>query len=272
MLQLGFVVGAVASAVLGIADRIDLRKLILISATGAAMANVAIVPIDRYGAVVVLRFMTGAFLAGVYPPALKLVATWFRVGRGAAMGLMIAALTVGSAAPHLLNAIGGARSTIVILASSLLTLIGGIVVALFGRDGPHSFPVTSFEARQAWRALGQREVMLASVGYLGHMWELYAMWAWIALFLRDVIEQHGSGLDPSAWAFVVIASGALGSVLAGLAGERVARCDLRSPRWWFPGALPFSSRSLVYRCGRSCWSLSFGVCRWSPTPLSSRRS
>lgn len=86
VLQLGFVVGAVASAVFGIADRIELRKLILISATGAAMANVAIVPIDRYGAVVVLRFMTGAFLAGVYPPALKLVATWFRVGRGAARG------------------------------------------------------------------------------------------------------------------------------------------------------------------------------------------
>jgi hypothetical protein len=180
------VVGAVASAVLGIADRIDLRRLILISATCAAVANVAIVPIDRYGAVVGPRFLTGAFLAGVYPPALKLVATWFRVGRGAAMGLMIAALTVGSAAPHLLNAIGGTRSTVVIVASSLLTLLGGAVVALFGREGPYPFPATSFDVRQAWSALQQRDVMLSSVGYLGHMWELYAMWAWIALFLRDV--------------------------------------------------------------------------------------
>jgi MFS family permease len=223
VLQLGFVVGAVASAVIGFADRVAPQRLILAAAILAALANAAIVPIDRYGAAIVLRFLTGAFLAGVYPPALKLVSTWFRVGRGAAMGVMIAALTVGSAAPHLLNGVGGARWTVVMISSSLLTAIGGAVVAVLGRDGPYPFPTTTFEARHAWTALQQPEVRRASVAYLGHMWELYAMWAWIALFLTDTVDEQGSGLNPSILAFAVIAAGAPASVVAGMVGERVGK-------------------------------------------------
>lgn len=221
VLQLGFVVGAVASAVVGFADRVDPRRLILVAAVLAALANAAIVPIDRYGAAVVLRLLTGAFLAGVYPPALRLVSTWFRIGRGTAMGVMIAALTVGSAAPHLLNGVGGAGWTVVMISPSLLTVIGGLVVAVLGRDGPYPFPTTTFEARHAWRALQEPEVRRASVAYLGHMWELYAMWAWIALFLADTVDEQGSGWNPSLLAFAVIAAGAPGSVLAGMVGERL---------------------------------------------------
>src|SRR6056297_275139 len=117
VLQLGFVVGAVALAVIGFADRVAPRRLILVAAVLAALANAAIVPVDRYDAALVLRLLTGAFLAGVYPPALKLVSTWFRIGRGSAMGVMIAALTVGSAAPHLLNGVGVARCTVVMLSA-----------------------------------------------------------------------------------------------------------------------------------------------------------
>jgi len=223
VLQLGFVVGAVTSAVVGFADRVSPRRLILVAAVLAALANAAIVPIDRYDAAIVLRLLTGAFLAGVYPPALKLVSTWFRVGRGTAMGVMIAALTVGSAAPHLLNGVGGARWTVVMISSSLLTVIGGAVVAVLGRDGPYPFPTSTFEARHAWQALQQPEVRRASVAYLGHMWELYAMWAWIALFLADAVDEQGSGLNPSILAFIVIAAGAPGSVLAGIVGERVGK-------------------------------------------------
>ncbi len=223
VLQLGFVAGALVSAATGLSDRIALGRLIAISAAGAAAMNVLIVPVDRYGAAVVLRFMTGAFLAGVYPPALKLVATWFRVGRGAAMGAMVAALTIGSAAPHLVNGIGGARWDLVMVTTSLLTLAGGTVFAVSGREGPHPFPRTRFEPALASRALRDRAVLLVSIGYLGHMWELYAMWGWIAAFLGDAVRREASGANASVLAFAVIAVGAVGAVLAGIAGDRVGK-------------------------------------------------
>ena len=179
VLQLGFVAGALASALVGVADRWDLRWVIAVAAIGAAATNAALVSVGGYGEAVGLRFATGAFLAGVYPPALKLVSTWFREGRGLAMGVMIAALTVGSAAPHLVTALGGARWQLVVLVTSGLTALGGVVIAATGRQGPYPFPRTRFAVGDALAALRDRGVVLSSVGYLGHMWELYAMWAWL---------------------------------------------------------------------------------------------
>ncbi len=223
VLQLGFVAGACAVAVGGLADRLPPRRLLLMAAVGAAGCNALVVAADGYRAALMLRFLTGACLAGVYPVALKLTATWFNERRGMAMGTMVGALALGSAGAHAVNAFGGAAWTTVMLVTSATTLAGGLIVGLVAQVGPHPFPPTRFELRSAWQALTARDVRLASFAYFGHMWELYAAWAWIALFLRERAEQAGVGVNTPLLAFVAIGLGAPGSVVAGLAGDRFGK-------------------------------------------------
>ncbi len=222
VVQLGFVVGAAFSSLTNMADRIPPRRLVWIGSAGAALANAGVVLADSFGPAVVARFVTGAFLAFVYPPALKAMSSWYRTGRGFALGVMIGALTIGSALPHLVNSIGGLGWRTTLLIASGLTVAGGLIADRFATDGPYTSKAAPFDASQIGAIIRNREFRLASLGYFGHMWELYAMWAWIAAFYRDVFE---SPRVASLAAFAVIASGAAGSVYAGKLSDEYGRGD-----------------------------------------------
>jgi len=217
--QLGFVAGALVSSILNIADLVAPRIVILVGALGAAAANLLLVAVSSATAAVPLRLATGFFLAGVYPPALKLMSTWFRKGRGTALGILVGALTLGSAAPHLVNGLGGLDWHVVVYATSALTAAGGLLAGFAVSDGPFSFPPAAFAPRQARLVFANRGVRLASLGYFGHMWELYAMWAWFLVFFSTVDPGRGAAYAT----FAAIGIGAVGCWAGGLLGDRFGR-------------------------------------------------
>ncbi len=224
--QLGFVIGAFGSAVLNLADRIPARTMFAASAVLAGASTMAIPAFaGGIGAALLLRLFTGVFLAGVYPVGMKIMATWTREDRGLGIGLLVGALTLGSAAPHLLNAFGGVQEwqPVLYLAGGL-ALLGGAIGAVFVREGPYRTASPPFNWRYIGRILRQRDVVLANLGYLGHMRELYAMWSWFPLFLLISFQETGvSARWASIWSFGVIGIGGIGSAVAGRLADRFGR-------------------------------------------------
>jgi len=223
--QLGFVAGTLASAIGNLPDVFPTRRFIAACAVLAAASN-ALFAAAAHGLplAIALRFATGVFLAGVYPPAMKVLATWFRRGRGLALGVLIASLTLGKAVPYLVNAVGTGRWRTDVLWISILAAAGGLVVLLFVGDGPHATPVAPFDPRQMGRVFSNRGVRLAAFGYFGHMWELYAMWTWAPIMIRESFAKTGAPASLASFAgFVVIGAGAIGCIGAGLAADRVGR-------------------------------------------------
>ena len=241
--QLGFVVGALLSSLGNVADVLPPRLVILVGSVGAAAANLGVAAADGAEIAIPLRALTGFFLAGVYPPAFKLMATWFRQGRAFALGTLAGAIAVGSAAPHFVNGLGGLDWPVVVVATSVLTFAGGLIAWLFVPEGPYPFPRAPFDPRQVGAVLRNRGVRLASLGYFGHMWELFAMWAWFLLFFRD---GHGVGGTEAAYAtFAVIAVGGVGCVLAGFAAERFGRAETAAAALVLSGACALTIGLLV---------------------------
>jgi MFS family permease len=223
--QLGFVAGTLISATLNLPDIISTRHLFAISSfLGAAVNGIFGFYVTDPGSAIALRFLIGICLAGVYPPGMKIMATWFRERRGMALGVLVGALTMGKATPYLVNALGSANWRSNVLFVSLLAVIGGLVVLLFVDNGPYALPPAKFDISQIVKVFRNRGVRLANLGYFGHMWELYGMWIWIPVMIRASLAIQGG--DPrlaELGSFLVIGAGAIGCVVAGLIADRVGR-------------------------------------------------
>ena len=240
--QLGFVAGALVSAILTLSDIWSARRLVAWSSLAAALATVGVALSSGPTSGLGFRFLTGAALAGVYPPGMKIAAGWFREARGWAIGILVGALTLGSAVPHLVRwFVPGEAWRSVVLVAAGSALLGGGLILLVPHDGPFAAPSPPFSWSAAPRILRNRAVLLANLGYLGHMWELYAMWTWMAAFvaasetarLQDVGQARATA---ALVTFGVVGIGAVGCWLGGKYADRIGRTIVTSVSMLLSGA------------------------------------
>jgi MFS family permease len=261
--QLGFVVGTAAAAVLNLADIVSSRWYFAVCALLGAAANTALAWAPDYPAALACRFATGVFLAGVYPPAMKMAATWFRSDRGLAIGVIVASLTVGKAMPYLVRSVEPSGVRGVVLAASVGAVLSAILVGVGYRDGPFEFARRPFSWRLVAGVVRHRETRLATGGYLGHMWELYAMWTWVPAFLAASAAAAPAG-DVSAatisvLAFAAIAAGGAGAVWGGRAARRLGYARVVTVAMAISGACALVVGLLF---GRSLWLLAPVLLVW----------
>jgi MFS family permease len=224
--QAGFVIGALAASLFNLPDLIRMNRLMAASAALAAAANAGLLLDPGPTAAILLRMVTGLALAGVYPPALKLTATWFVQGRGMALAAVIGAITAGSSLPHLVRGLtAGIDWRIVITASSMASLAAALLFLVGTREGPDGFGKAVFDPRQIPLVLRDRNLLLVNLGYFGHMWELYAMWAWLLAYLTAADRAGGAALTGAAslLTFAAVASGTFGCFLGGYLSDRYGR-------------------------------------------------
>ncbi|PYP66967.1 MAG: MFS transporter [Gemmatimonadetes bacterium] len=229
IVQLGFVLGTAVSAFLNLADIVQARRLFALSAILGSVANATVLITPSYRGLLACRLLTGFALAGVYPPAMKMISTWFRARRGLAVGTVVGALTVGKAGPYLIHAVPGAGTVPVVLSASIAAFIAALLVLLFYREGPFPFPPRPFSWGLVAIVVRERRWRLATGGYLGHMFELYSAWTWIPTFVAYSAAvmgmPAGKARDSLAAlvAFCAIAIGGVGCVWGGIIADRRGR-------------------------------------------------
>jgi MFS family permease len=264
IVQLGFVCGTAVAALLNLPDLIPAGRLFSGAAFLGAAANAAILAVPGYGSALVLRFLTGFFLAGVYPPAMKMAATWFRSQRGLAIGVIVGALTVGKATPYLVRAIPRVGLQPVVLTASVGAILAGLLVMFGYREGPFPFTSRPFSWSHVRDVVRVREWRLATASYLGHMFELYAFWTWVPAFLAASIAAAAGGRYRapraiSLLAFATIAVGGFGSVWGGIFADKRGRERLVTISLFVSGSCCLLSGFLF---GGPIWALGALAMAW----------
>jgi MFS family permease len=269
IVQLGFVVGTAIAALLNLADVLPSSRFFAVAALLGAAANAALLQTHGFSIALVLRFLTGLSLAGVYPPAMKMASTWFRARRGLAIGTVVGALTVGKATPYLVHALPNAGPNGVILTASMCAIFAALLVGAFYVDGPYPFPPRPFSWRLLHTVFERRDWRLATGGYLGHMFELYSFWTWIPVFIAASVAAEGrpTGVHTSAvislTAFGTIAIGGLGCVWGGLVADRRGRERLVMSAMALSGScallIPFAFGRSLWLLGALAWMWGFFV-------------
>jgi MFS family permease len=262
IVAVGYVVGTLGSALLGLADRLHPRYFFAASALAAAGANIAILLFEPTSmAVVALRFATGVCMAGLYPVGMKMAATWAKGDTGLLISMIVAGLTLGAALPHLFNAIGALEWRFTLVVASSFAVAAGVLINFVGL-GPEQGRVPPFNPADVLQAWTDKSIRLANFGYFGHLWELYAMWAWVALFLHASFEasRGHDGVDIDFYAnlaaFAVIGAGAVGCLVLGYVADRVGRTAITAVTMFLSGTCALTVGFLF---GGNSW-LVFAVC------------
>jgi len=227
-IQLGFITGTLFFALLSISDRYSPRKLFLICSILGAVSNLLIYFIAyNLFSLLVLRFITGFFLTGIYPIGMKIAAGWYKKGLGNAIGLLVGALVLGTAFPHLIKSFGGSLHwQQVLFVISGFSLVGGIAMYLFVPDGPYISSGTKLNPKAILTIFKKKELRSSALGYFGHMWELYTFWALIPIILLYYLKLNSLGLNIPFWSFIIIASGSIGCIVGGVISKKIGSANV----------------------------------------------
>ena len=227
ILIVGFVLGGFIYSVFNLPDLVKTPLFFSLNAFLAALGNLLAAFSPNFIFFTTFRFITGFFLAGVYPTSMKLISSWFKRNRGFAIGILLGALTAGSGLPYIFNLTGLPNWRILLSISSLLALIGSILIYIFIQEGSHLVKGAKFQFSNIKELFSKKSVRYANYSYFGHMWELYAFWVWIPKFLQEVHSRTNPGISVNLYfsmgTFLVFVFGALGNIIGGKVADNIGR-------------------------------------------------